>query len=154
MQHAYAPEISDAPHARGATTGSGYYSRSSKKRPTVGRNRTFAVVFYSCPSRAGNILHVFWNQVLLSVATNRTLLLKYADFITCQQFLEHTGFGACGRDHSEENCSNFLRKAPWMASYDDWKDSIDKPHSFTRENVRLALKGTGGIDVHSKFPSK
>jgi hypothetical protein len=71
-------------------------------------DRKFAVAYWHCPDRAGNILHNFFNSILWAMITNRTVLWIYGDG------------GRKGFPPFEE-CSNSLQVADWIPSYDDFR---------------------------------
>jgi hypothetical protein len=92
------------------------------------KSRKFAMAFYQCPIQAGNRLHHFWNNLLWAVLTNRTVLWQYWDTETCSTYdgkLMHKHF--CIKANTADDCSHILQRAPWMASYDEWKDVILEP---------------------------
>jgi hypothetical protein len=74
-------------------------------------NRKFAIAYWSCPDRAGNILHNFFNSILWAMITNRTVLWMYGDG-------RKTGFA------SFDECSNSLQIADWIPSYHDFHDVL------------------------------
>ena len=47
------------------------------------RRRKYQVIYYTCPQASGNYLHDVFNQVIVAIATNRTMLFKYYDTETC-----------------------------------------------------------------------
>jgi hypothetical protein len=68
------------------------------------RQRKYAVAYYWCPHRAGNILHAFFSTITWSIIHNRTLLWIYHN-----------------HSNQEEDCQVVLRRAPWLPSYYEWK---------------------------------
>jgi hypothetical protein len=79
------------------------------------QHRKFAVAYYWCPHRAGNILHGFLNTVVWAVIHNRTVLWKY-----------DTG---APDTNTEADCQAILKRASWIPSYDEWsvKLQLDEP---------------------------
>jgi hypothetical protein len=88
-------------------------------------NRQFQVVYYSCPHAAGNILHDFFHQVLVAVALNRTMLVKYSDKKTCERVNEGYSPILCLTDNAEPDCNRILQRAAWVPSYDAWVDRLE-----------------------------
>lgn len=67
-------------------------NHSHQRLIRMSHSRTYQVVYYSCPHSAGNILHDFLNQVLVAIALNRTMLVKYNDKETCEYLNEGYSF--------------------------------------------------------------
>jgi hypothetical protein len=64
-------------------------------------DRKYAIVYYYCPERAGNILHNMFNTVTWAMITNRTILVKKYD--TDSPFL-----------NTEQECNAVLERAAWI----------------------------------------
>ena len=90
-------------------------------------HRLYAVAYYSCPQQAGNRLHHFFNNLLWSIYTNRTVLWKYWDRETCQKYGALYSPLICQKANRVENCDAILRRYPWIASYDEWSDKLNLP---------------------------
>jgi hypothetical protein len=73
------------------------------------KERNFAVAYYWCPQRVGNILHSFFNTAVWAMIHNRTLLVKY-----------HAKKGIS----SEKDCQALLKRAEWLPLYDEWRDKL------------------------------
>ena len=84
----------------------------SKESNVSLRSRRYAVVAYSCPPRAGIILHSYFNQILWAVLTNRTLLVRY----DTKQPLRYR--------QTKEGCHAVARQAAWLPNYEDWVERI------------------------------
>jgi hypothetical protein len=86
-----------------------------------GNSRKFAVAYYWCPHRAGNILHYFFNSVVWSIIHNRTVLWKFH------------------RLHNESNtheeCEAVLKRAKWIPSFDEWKERLELPSPVPVSNL-------------------
>jgi hypothetical protein len=74
--------------------------------------RQFAVVYYHCPHRAGNALHTFLNSVIWAIITNRTLLWRYDEK---------------SARNTVADCDQYLERAPWMPSFDEWSANLSLP---------------------------
>jgi len=76
-------------------------------------HRKYAVVYYYCPDRAGNILHSFFTGVSWAMLTNRTILVQYDT----------------DKDHgtTEADCEKVLRRSPWLPRWDEWQDKLPEP---------------------------
>lgn len=70
-------------------------------------HRKFAVAYYWCPQRAGNILNSFLNTVVWSIIHNRTLFWMYLN-----------------TSNQEPDCQAVLRRASWLPSYQEWRDKL------------------------------
>jgi hypothetical protein len=75
-------------------------------------DRQFAVVYYNCPHRAGNALHSFFNMMIWAIANNRTMLWRYDDRAA---------------RNTAEYCDQFLERAAWIPSYDEWSNKLSLP---------------------------
>ena len=73
-------------------------------------DRKFAIAYYWCPQRLGNILHTFFNTIVWSMIHNRTVLWQYHDS-------PNVG--------TESQCQDVLKISSWLPSYDVWKDRLD-----------------------------
>jgi hypothetical protein len=97
-------------------------------------HRRYSIVYYSCPHQAGNRLFHFFNAVVWSIVTNRTLLYQYFDRETCQSVLEPEHAAWNGYDPhvcdyttsavGEEPCDEVLHRANWIPSWADWKGRL------------------------------
>lgn len=89
-------------------------------------HRKFAVAYYWCPHRAGNILHGFFNTIVWAVIHNRTVLWKY-----------DTG---APDTNTEADCQAILKRASWIPSYDEWsmKLALDEPVAVLMDKDRWA----------------
>jgi hypothetical protein len=89
-------------------------------------HRKFAVAYYWCPHRAGNILHGFFNTIVWAVIHNRTVLWKY-----------DTGAPDA---NTEADCQAILKRASWIPSYDEWsvKLHLDEPVAVPMDKNRWA----------------
>lgn len=74
------------------------------------RRRKFAIMYYSCPDRTGNIFHNMYNSILWSIITNRTLLVK---------FDETDGINTI------EQCADIIQLSSWVPLYDVWSAKLD-----------------------------
>jgi hypothetical protein len=97
-------------------------------------NRKFQVIYYSCPQAAGNLMHDFINQVIISVATNRTMLWKYSDQETCYNIRKGLFLDICHKANDESDCNQSVIRAPWLPSFDTWA-----PKLFEK-NISLPLR--------------
>jgi len=76
-------------------------------------HRQFALCFYSCPNRAGNILHSFFNTFLWAILTNRTVLVQW---------------DADSKENSNSSaCRGIVELQPWLGRYVDWKHVLPPP---------------------------
>jgi hypothetical protein len=89
-------------------------------------HRKFAVAYYWCPHRAGNIFHGFLNTVVWAIIHNRTVLWKY-----------DTG---APDSNTEADCQAILKRASWIPSYDEWsvKLNLDDPVAVPMDKHRWA----------------
>ena len=101
-----------------------WHSVEALRRDPIPQNRKFAIAFYQCPLQAGNRLHHFWNGVLWSVLTNRTVLWKYWSEETCYKYGKEFNPLICQSANTAQDCGEVLTRAPWMASYDEWRDRL------------------------------
>lgn len=95
------------------------------------KDRKFMLVYYSCPSEAGNRLHWFMNSVIWGMVTNRTVLWRYLDVEVCDSLRQHnaTRFhvlnSSCGhRPNHKEDCDHSLNLAKWLPSFDTWNERL------------------------------
>lgn len=94
------------------------------------KGRLFSIVHYSCPHQLGNRLHHFYNDFLLAVLTNRTILWRFWDRASCIQLGNQYDHNLCGTDGTTSlltmlddpaaSCRGILQTAPWIASYEEW----------------------------------
>eukprot|EP00980_Cylindrotheca_fusiformis_P008292 scaffold1736_cov127-Cylindrotheca_fusiformis.AAC.106 len=73
------------------------------------QHRKYAVAYYWCPQRMGNILHSFFNAFTWAMIHNRTILWKYHDTDNIS---------------SEAECQAILERASWLPSFDEWYDRL------------------------------
>ncbi len=71
-------------------------------------NRKYAVAYYWCPQRAGNILHSFFNTVVWSMIHNRTILWMYHN-----------------TSNQEQDCQAVLQRAQWLPSLLEWGPKLN-----------------------------
>ena len=84
----------------------------SKNIPTNrNQHRKFALVYYWCPERAGNILHNMFITMTWAIIANRTILVKYDN-----------------HSNTEQDCQDVLKRADWIPRYDDWALRLDLHH--------------------------
>ncbi|KAG7371038.1 hypothetical protein IV203_019608 [Nitzschia inconspicua] len=81
------------------------------------RQRKFAVAYYWCPQRAGNILHSFFNTVTWAIIHNRTVLWAYQN-----------------NKNQESDCQAVLKRADWIPSYEKWKQLLRLPDPIPVSN--------------------
>ena len=81
----------------------------------------------SCPMQAGNRLHHFFNSILWSVVTNRTLLWKYYDQKTCKTIGQNIYPTVCSAANTVEDCNQVLKRSSWIPSYDHWIGKTSSP---------------------------
>jgi hypothetical protein len=82
-------------------------SSSNRQQSWSWKERKYAVAYYWCPQRAGNILHSFFNTVVWSMIHNRTVLWVYHN-----------------TSNEEEDCQAVLKRAAWLPSYVEWKEKL------------------------------
>jgi hypothetical protein len=99
------------------------HSQSALIRESQQNNhsRQFAVGYYSCPLQAGNRLHHFFNSLIWSIVTNRTLLWKYYDRESCLRVGARNDKNICRVANTAEDCSQVLQRASWLPSFDEWR---------------------------------
>jgi hypothetical protein len=102
--------------------------------------------------------------------TNRTMLYKYYDFDTCLKYQMQPSVAICKFANTIDECSQLLHRAPWMASYDEWRSHIwgneteEKPflvpiHAIMGRLIRDSSPPDGyekdyGVDLPEKYPQK
>ena len=107
--------------------------------------RRFIVATYSCPTSAGNWLHYFTSHFFWGILTNRTILWRYADYDTCMNIREEHYYNfnmkRCNESGVVADCDRFLTRAPWIASFDEWKEklSLPYPHHIEKEHTQWFL---------------
>lgn len=90
----------------------------------------FAVVYYSCPHRSGNILHSFFNAAIWAIVNNRTLLFSYDEEAA---------------HNTIEDCNHILSMNDWVPSYDQWSTALQLPPPVPiKMNTRRTKKQLGG----------
>jgi hypothetical protein len=93
------------------------HSRQSLLRdPDNNNDRKFAFVTYSCPDRAGNILHNMFNSMAWAILTNRTILWHYDNYRS-----------------TEKDCQQVMERSDWIAGWDEWSKKLDlkKPQAIS-----------------------
>jgi hypothetical protein len=85
--------------------------------------RKFAVGYYSCPLQAGNRLHHFFNSLIWSIVTNRTLLYQYFDYHTCLRITR--SYQICNAANTRKDCDVVLKRKSWIPSFGDWRTKLD-----------------------------
>ncbi|GKY99974.1 hypothetical protein MPSEU_000951000 [Mayamaea pseudoterrestris] len=115
-------------------------------------NRTFMVAYYQAPLSVGNYLHYFTSAFYWGILTNRTILWKYMDKQTClkmyHDFDEPFHKKRClVAGATQADSDNILTRAPWIASYDEWKDKLNLPmtHHMDRMHTQW-FRGSKRID--------
>jgi hypothetical protein len=88
-------------------------------------NRTYAIAYYSCPHRAGNFLHAFFNTVIWAIIHNRTVLWK---FEPVEAF------------NLPEYCNTALRVRRWVPAYEEWNHNLSEPVAV-KMNTRKRAPG-------------
>jgi hypothetical protein len=103
-----------------------WHSVDALERDSNLDGRKFAIAFYQCPREAGNQMHRFWNQVLWAVLVNRTVLWKYWSNETCLKYSgkELHRQQKCQAANTVDDCGKVLVRAPWIPSFDEWKDRL------------------------------
>jgi hypothetical protein len=104
---------------------------SDQAMRTNNHGRKYTVAYYSCPMHAGNRLFHFFNTIVWSVVTNRTVLWKYYDNATCTALgdlvygcnQEGGSFVCCG-SNTVKNCDSIVHRASWLQSYDTWVEQL------------------------------
>ena len=148
-----------------------WHSVEALRRDPNLQDRKLTIAFYQCPLQAGNRLHHFWNGVMWSVLTNRTVLWKYWSEDTCNKYGKEFNPLICKAANTAQDCGKVLTRAPWMASHDEWKDKLSLaneepfvvPYHATMGRVwddekRFPLppnyEDSYGVDLESKYPHK
>jgi hypothetical protein len=109
------------------------------------KKRRYAIGFYSCPQQLGNRMHQFMNSLLWAILTNRTLLVKYYDYETCQLF-NGTPFHIEGFDdltcndynNQERDCNAFLQTSSWLPKFEEWAPILFESSSSSFAQPQLA----------------
>jgi len=102
-------------------------------------DRKFLVVDYSCPRRAGNILHDFTSTLQLAILTNRTLLFRYAIVSPYRRM----------KVNNETECEAVFGRHNWIPRYED----VVAHFNFTRASED-ALFTVPGEDWSADFPDQ
>ena len=109
--------------------------------------RKFAMGYYSCPLQAGNRLHHYLNALIWSIVTNRTLLWHYYDRDTCSRVSgKMYDPSICRAANHQTDCSNILKRAEWIPSFDQWYDA----YTFSTRN-RLSFWSTHAPSKTHKY---
>ena len=148
------------------------HSVEALRRDPHPERRNYAMAFYQCPLQAGNRLHIFWNGLLWAMLANRTILYKYYDKETCLHYGMQAHASISKAANTARDCGEILDRAPWMASYDEWKHVIsnnetEEPfkvpqhatdvtvfHEGPRYPLPIDFDGDYGVDLLSKYPHK
>jgi hypothetical protein len=69
------------------------------------KTRRYAIAYYWCPDRAGNLLHNFFSSMIWAMIENRTLLVY---------------FDGTHKGNSKEFCDQFLSLREWLPTYEEW----------------------------------
>lgn len=88
-------------------------------------NRQYALIYYYCPNRAGNILHSMFNSAIWAILHNRTILWKYdTDF---------------SDPNTVDECQQILKRADWLPSWDEWapKLNLTEPIPIELDPLRI-----------------
>ena len=90
-------------------------------------NRTFVLGLYACPDAAGNRFHEFFNNMIIAIAHNYTIVWKFFDEETCRAVVgTQLDFKHCIHPvNSLETCGAVVERASWIASYDEWRETLD-----------------------------
>jgi len=109
-----------------------------------GSRRKYAVALFACPDAAGNRLFEFYNAMMWSIATNRTLLFKYLDAPTYRKYapLLHFNMLSEQQTNTQQECEQVLRKQNWIPSFDEFFGANGDDDSGDRDIVVLPLKAT------------
>mmetsp|Transcript_6486 Transcript_6486/g.14174 ORF Transcript_6486/g.14174 Transcript_6486/m.14174 type:complete len:731 (-) Transcript_6486:44-2236(-) len=109
------------------------------KQPNNILQRKYLVASWACPLESGNRLHRFMNGLLWSVLTNRTMLWRYHTPEVCEEYDEqgfesHPTHSDCPKLYGSNidphvDCSDILRLASWVPSYDKWMSRITEMHN-------------------------
>jgi hypothetical protein len=90
----------------------------------------FAVVYYSCPHRSGNMLHSFFNAAIWAIVNNRTLLYSYDEEAA---------------HNTIEDCNQILLLNPWVPSFEHWSTALQLPPPVPiKMNTRRTKEQLGG----------
>jgi hypothetical protein len=104
-----------------------YHSQESFLREDLAANnrRQFIIGYYSCPLQAGNRLHDFWNSLIVAMLTNRTLLWKIMDTVTCLATNHGYDPKVCTHNRTKQDCSaHSLERAAWIPSFEEWAPKL------------------------------
>lgn len=120
-------------------------------------NRMFLVGYYSCPLQAGNRLHHFTNAFIWAIVTNRTLLWKYYDQVTCLALGVNHDQSICESANHETECANILQRSQWIPAHDEWNSKLKLgnatavPYTKTKLKLewRLKINQTESMDKRS-----
>jgi hypothetical protein len=99
-----------------------WHSRQALEQNSHGRK--FQVVYYSCPQAAGNLLHDVFNQVLVAIALNRTMLWKYNNPEACNATRKGFGGVVCLKANTKAPCAQSLQRAGWLPTWDEWAPKL------------------------------
>ncbi|GAX11647.1 hypothetical protein FisN_7Lh006 [Fistulifera solaris] len=88
-----------------------YIQWHSERTLTDNNHRQYALIYYYCPNRAGNILHSMFNTAIWAIIHNRTILWKY-----------DTDFSDPNTVHE---CQKILQRARWLPSWDEWAPRLN-----------------------------
>ena len=124
-QHSIQALIQDEAAAAATTTTTTTHTNTNNDN---NEHRKFAVVYYYCPHRAGNILHNLFISMTWAMIHNRTILWKYdTDFTTHR--------------NTVQDCQAVLKRAEWLASWDEWAPRLGliSDHQDTDDDVIVPI---------------
>jgi hypothetical protein len=93
-------------------------------------HRSFILAHYQCPISAGNWMHYLTSALLWGILTNRTLLWRYATNEICESLRVDWQYpfnpARCQVNTTQQDChQHSVTRAPWIPSYDVWKDRLE-----------------------------
>lgn len=138
--------------------------------------RKYALAFYQCPLNAGNNMHRFFNGLLWSILTNRTMVVRYWSKRVCKKYgLQTYSKAMCRASNNQCDCDLILNRAPWMPMFNDFEQialssdpGIDPEEAYivpyhatmgrTKDNPRFPIPDNFeedyGVDLVSKYPHR
>ncbi|GKY91635.1 hypothetical protein MPSEU_000135400 [Mayamaea pseudoterrestris] len=112
--------------------------------------RKYAIAFHLCPLSGGNNAHRFFNGVLWSILTNRTVLYKYFTKEMCLQYgLDYYTKAFCKLSNEQCECDQILTKAPWMPMYDDWSHLFESATTSSNDNHQTTVSEAYMVPFHA-----
>jgi hypothetical protein len=103
-----------------------HHSKEALRRTSL-EGRKFIYASFSCPRRAGTLIHDFTNALLLAVATNRTLLYTYGG---PPVYIRN------GENHPDV-CARILHRADWLPLYSDYENELPKAFKLEDSAQRI-----------------